>query len=673
MNKRILYFLVFISVIGSLPTYAQLDAPSLRCASVNNINDIILTWVIPPDPTNVFTRYEIYKSPTGLGFILAGTVNIYAQNTFTDVGAGGSTQSQYYYIIAKSNGGAISSPPSDTLRSVFMNINPISGINTLSWNKTRTPLLPSASTTYTLSRENPPTVWSTLYTGSGQSFKDTITVCNIFYNYKVQTSDAQGCVSQSNINGGLYHDNLAPNVPLLDSVSVNSSGLATLGWQSSSSSGATQYVIYKFIAGIWTAMDTVRSGNLTSFTYTSSSASTGSETFCIAARDSCGNITLLGQGQTTMFLTGSYDLCSRTANLTWTPYGNLLQGVLEYEVYCSVNAGSFNKIGTSNGTTYTHPNLNPGDTYCYYVRVKSNNVSITASSNQKCLLAKAPSGPAYVYINSVSVNASNQIEVTYSIDNTKVYKGAIIFKSVDNGTTYKQLSYQAYSSAASITFIDKEVKPTEKNYYYKIQLSDSCGNPGVFSDSSKSIVLHVSNDNANIFYNTLTWDDYAHWSGNVNSYNIYRAVNGIFDPTPITNVFYGIRTYVDNVEGFVSDQGKFSYYVEAVEGAGNIYGFKDSARSNIADAYVEAHVFVPNAFAPKGINNIWLPIAQYVEKTDYKVKIFDRWGATVFETTSDTEGWNGANSTDEVYVYLIEYKNARGEYIQLKGHLNLVR
>jgi gliding motility-associated-like protein len=665
---------MFISVIGSLRTYAQLDPPSLRCASVSNVNDIILTWVIPPDPTNAFSSYEIYYSPTGIGYSLAGTVNTYTQNTFTHIGANGSAQSRYYYIITKSNGGTLSSATSNTLQSVFMNLNaPPSGINTLSWNTTGTPLLPSASTTFTVSRENPTNVWTTLYTGSGLSLKDTISVCSIFYNYKVQTSDAQGCISQSNINGGLYHDGQHPYDPILDSVSVNAAGLSTLGWQSSASSGAIKYVIYKFTAGLWNPVDTIFGGNITNYTYLNSSAASGPEEFRIAAIDSCKNITLLGQIQTTIFLTTSYDLCSRTANLTWTPYGNLLQGVLEYDVYCSVNAGSFTKIGSSNGTTYTHPNLNPGDTYCYFIRVKNGNQTITASSNQTCLLAKAPSGPAYVYINSVSVNANNQVEVRYSIDNTKVYKGAIIFKSVDNGVTYKQLSYQAYSTAPSITFVDKDVKPTEKNYYYKIQLSDSCGNPGVFSDSSKTIVLHVSNDNANIFYNTLTWDDYARWSGNVNSYNIYRAVNGVFDPTPITNVFYGIRTYVDNVEGFVSDQGKFSYYVEAVEGPGNIYGFKDSARSNIADAYVEAHIFVPNAFAPKGINNIWLPVAQYVEKTDYKVKVFDRWGATVFETTSDTEGWNGSNSTDEVYVYLIEYKNARGEYIQLKGHLNLVR
>ncbi len=672
MNKRFLYFLIFISVIGSIRIYAQLNPPSLRCASVSNVNDVILTWVIPADPSNTFSSYDIYYSPAGIGYSLLGTVNTYTQNTFTHVGANASAQSRYYYIITKSNGGTLSSTSSNTLQSVFMNLNaPPSGINTLSWNTTGTPLVPSASTTFTVSRENPPTIWTTLYTGSGQSIKDTISVCSIFYNYKVQTSDVQGCVSQSNINGGLYHDGQSPLLPLLDSVSVNSSGISTLGWQSSANSGATRYVIYKFISGLWIACDTINGGNNTAYTYTN--VAIGSETFCIAALDSCKNITILGQGQSSIFLSASYDLCSRTASLSWTPYGNLPQGILKYEVYCSINSGTFNKIGVSNSSTYTHPNLNPGDTYCYYIRVKNGDQTITASSNQTCLLAKAPSGPAYVYINSVSVNASNQVEITYSIDNTKVYKGAVIFKSVDNGLTYRQLSYQAYSLAPFITFVDKDVKPKEKKYYYKIQLSDSCGNPGVFSDSSKTIVLHVSNDNSNIFYNTLTWDDYAYWSGNVNSYNIYRAINGVFDPTPITNVFYGIRTYVDNVEGFVSDQGKFSYYVEAVEGMGNIYGFKNSSRSNIDDAYVEADVFVPNAFAPKGINNIWLPIAQYVEKTDYNVKVFDRWGTIVFETNSDTEGWNGANTSDEVYVYLIEYKNARGEYIQLNGHLNLVR
>ena len=98
-----------------------------------------------------------------------------------------------------------------------------------------------------------------------------------------------------------------------------------------------------------------------------------------------------------------------------------------------------------------------------------------------------------------------------------------------------------------------------------------------------AVMLTAYEDTENIFNNTLTWDDYTKWNGGVSSFNIYRAVNGVFDPSPITTVSVGTKTYIDNVENYVSDQGKFSYYVEAVEGAGNIYGFLDKAKSNPAD------------------------------------------------------------------------------------------
>jgi gliding motility-associated-like protein len=147
----------------------------------------------------------------------------------------------------------------------------------------------------------------------------------------------------------------------------------------------------------------------------------------------------------------------------------------------------------------------------------------------------------------------------------------------------------------------------------------------------------------------------------------------VFNPTPIINLPFPRKTYTDDVQSFSSDQGKFSYYVEAVEGSGNIYGFVDIANSNIADAYVESEIFVPNAFAPRGKNYLWLPAAQFVEKTDYKVTVFDRWGTKVFETTSDTQAWDGKGTTDDMFIYFIEYKNARGEFKQLKGHLFLIR
>lgn len=652
----------------------------LRCASVNSSGNITLTWDPPAVSIAIFTGYEIYHSATAGGtFSLIATitgVGSFTQTTYVHAISAGTVQSQYYYI-ASTYVAPTPSIPSDTLRSVFLNLSNPGGQAILTWNATHTPLLPTASTSYTLERENPATIWTTIYSGTNLNFNDdSISKCSIIYNYKITTSDALGCISQSNIDGDLFQDNTSPDIPILDSVSVNNLGQAQLGWEPAIAPDTKGYQIYQFTASIWTLTATVMGRLTTSYTNPSSIAKTVSEKYCILAFDSCNNLGLQGlvnnTDQNTILLNTDYDLCSRTANLTWNAYSHLQNGFLQYDVYCSINGATPNLIATVAGLSYNHSSLNPNDTYCYFIRVRNNGKTISAISNQECELAKAPTGPSFVYVKSVSVNLNKQIEVSYTIDNSRVYKGATIFKSLD-GIAFSQIGYQAYSTATLQTFTDPDVKTLEKNYFYKIQISDSCGNPGQISNTSKSIVLHVSNNNENIFYNSLIWDDYTTWLGGVSSYNIYRAVNGVFDPTPIVNLAFPIQEYIDDVQDFASEKGKFSYYIEAVEGAGNLFGFIDKATSNPADAYVEAEVFVPNAFMPRGINKVWMPIAQYVEKTDYKVIVFDRWGTKVFETTSDTQGWDGNHTMCDTFIYLIEYKNSRGEHIQLKGHLNLIR
>ncbi len=677
MKKIRVYLILILGVLSFQLAQAQLNAPSLRCVSLNSATgDMTLSWVIPADPTAIFTRYEVYNSSNQAGpYTLLGNVNTYNQTSYVHVGSNGNFQSQYYYVVTVSNG-TNNSTPSDTVRSLFLNlVNLPVGVAALNWNAIHTPLLLSSSSTYTLSRQSPPGAFTPIYTGSTRNYRDTVMLCSVFYNYKVQIADASGCVSESNVTGSFFQDKLGPALPPLDSVSVNTNGSVTLGWEPSPSTDASMYYIYKeTTGGIWLVIDSVFGHNNTSYTYIGSDATSGSINFCISALDSCRNIGLLGsaQAQKTIFLTTKYKLCSRSVDLTWTSYVNLPKGILLYDIYCSINGGAIALVGTATGTSFTHTQLNPGDSYCYVVKVRNTDRSISANSNQSCIIANAPSGPSYVYLKSVSVNSDQNIVVTYAVDTLKPYLGAIIFKSED-GIIFNQLKINYSVSNFIESIVDSDVKSSEKNYYYKIQLLDSCGNPGMISNTSKSIVLSVTHDTEQLFYNSLSWDDYSSWSGNVDSYNIYRAVNGVFDPVPIDNVSAGTKSYVDNVEEFVSEQGKFSYYVEAVEGAGNIYGFKDVAKSNTADAYVEVTVYVPNAFAPKGRNNIWLPMAQYVEKTDYKVMVFNRWGTKVFQTNSDTEGWTGDNATDEVYVYVVEYKNARGEYIQLKGHLTLVK
>lgn len=663
-------------MLFSIGMFAQIQAPVIRCISVSSPSFAIISWDAPVDPSHVFNQYQVWSSSTQLGtYNLVGTISNYTQTVFTHSASNASSQSQYYYISTISNG-TMTSVPSDTVRSIYLNLsNAFNGIANLNWNAMRSPLSATSALTYTLSREYPIGTWSVIYSGTKQSYKDTIYLCNAYYNYKVEISDSYGCISKSNVIGDNFQNIQSPHTLVLDSVSVNANGLSVLGWPPAASLDVNRYIIYSVSAGNFlTALDTIYGYNNTSYTYTGSTANSGSEAYCIAAIDSCGNYSIPSIPHNSIFLNAPvYDLCSRTASLTWTAYSNLPKGVLKYDVYCSINGGVFNNIGSSVNTNYSHAHLNPTDSYCYFVKVRNSDISISANSNKQCFVATGLPGPSYVYINSVSVNTANkQIEVSFTVDNTNPYKGCTIFKSLD-GVNYTRLAYVSSSVVMPQTYVDTDVITSEKKYYYKIQAADDCNNPGVWSDTSKSIVLHVSNDTKNIFYNTLTWDDYTKWGGGVASFNIYRAINGVFDPKPINNVPVGTKTYVDNVENFVSDQGKFSYYVEAIEGSGNVHGFMDKAKSNPADAYVEASIFVPNAFSPKGINAVWLPMSQYVEKTDYKVMVFNRWGDKIFETHSDMEGWTGNGATDDVYVYMIEYKNARGEFIQLKGHVNIIR
>jgi gliding motility-associated-like protein len=652
----------------------------LRCIECSATGDLKLTWIAPADPGGNFFSYEIFKANTFAGpYSSIGTVNTYTITSYNDIGAGGNSQSKYYFIKTHSGStGTIVSGASDTVRSIYLNLtNPGDGTAFLIYNNLHQPKLSTSATQFKIYREKPPT-WSNIKSTPALNYIDTISICNVFYNYQLQLSDASGCISTSNISGAVFKDLIAPDPGpvqnLLDSASVNSTGQTVLGWTPSSYSDCYAYVIYQFIGGTWARIDTVFGANNTVYTTTSTIANTAATYYAIASIDSCGNIGALStNAQSTMNLKTKYDVCSRATQLNWNPYKNLPLGVSHYQVYCSINAGPYLLLGSTTDSTYQHTGLLPGKTYCYMVRVFSTFGTNTASSNYSCLVATAPPASSFVYLKSASVDMNQTVTVTLYCDTLVPCKGFVIHRSDDPSGSFNSVGFVNFSGSSILTFNDANVSTAGKNYFYKAEVIDSCGNSRFTSNTGKTVLLKVKNNNDKIFENDLTWDDYYTYSGGVAGYYVFRIVNEVLDPTPVDFVPFGMTTYTDNVEGIVAESGKVGYFVTAVEGFGNTYGLIGSANSNKAEAYVEGKVFVPGAFAPKGENRIWKPVTQFVEKTDYKVMVFNRWGEKVWETTSDDEGWDGSGLEDNTYVYLLQYKNARGEFIEMKGTVTMVR
>ena len=87
---------------------------------------------------------------------------------------------------------------------------------------------------------------------------------------------------------------------------------------------------------------------------------------------------------------------------------------------------------------------------------------------------------------------------------------------------------------------------------------------------------------------------------------------------------------------------------------------------------------MPNTFTPNndGVNDKLY--VRGVHITGIKLfRIFDRWGEQVFETNDPYQAWDGTiggkKGDENVYVYLLKFKTAYGEYVERKGTVALLR
>ena len=664
------------TVLIHLTPPAILPSPEIKCISSLN-NNIQINWTIPPDPNNTFAFYTIYFSVAANGpFDTLATISSYTQTQYS-LPSSTVNLNGYYFIKSFGCGGFVSSPAIDTVRPITLNVNnPSNGTAQLFWNAFTSPLPTSSCGWYRIFKEYPTGIWSLLDSTQNLSYVDTITVCQSQINYQIEICDNSGCLSKSTIDGDLFLDQTDPVTPILDSVSIDGNGKATLGWQASSSDDVFAYVIYQKNGLVYVPVDTIFGNSVFNYTYVPSNASAGSETYVIAAFDSCGNISNLGLPHNTIFLSKQYNLCNFTASLNWNPYINMADGGIGfYEIQCSTNGSPWTLIGTTTTNVFTHDSLVVGSTYCYRIVARSSGGNITSVSNQQCVSAVGVNSPSFLYISRVSVNSDHVIIEGITDNSTGVsLSGFELYKAGKSDINFTPLDFIPYNGTNSFTYSDFSAQPEKESYRYYVRAIDSCNNPGIRSDTSETIFCTAFR--MEDFKIKINWSNYSKWLGGVLAYNVYRSINANQNAALITTIpSTGALnySYTDDIGFLVSEEGKFEYFIEGVEGPGNPYGIVATTFSNRAVVYKDADIFVPNAFVPRGVNKIFKPITQFVDQQDYKFSIFDRWGHKLWETNDYNEGWDGSDMVGGVYLWMIEFKNARGEYFEKKGHVVLIR
>lgn len=673
---------VSITVLSVPPV----ESPNVHCLAVQPNGDVTITWDQPVDTANTFNSYHIFSSTNPNGpFTPVDSIFNYNQLSYTHSGANANAGPVYYTVQTRAGcAGQQFWPPLDTMSTIHLQVvNNANGTATLNWNNISVPPPGSQFGQFLIYREYPVGTWVLLDSTTQLTFMDTISVCSSQVNYRIEIYDTLGCWSVSNIDGDLFQDPGIPAIPSIDSVSVDANGNAIVGWQASNVPDVIGYVVYQFINGIWTAVDTVFGVNNTSYTNVISNADVQSELYVLAAFDSCGNISAFSSVHHTLFATAWVNICNATTYLTWNNYINMNPGVAGYSVYVSENGGPVTYLGSTgaNDTTFEHYGLTQFSTYCYYIVAFTASGTVTSTSQEICVYANVPQQPVFQYLRAVTVSNTNQVKLTAHVDNSADIQGYNVMRADTITGPFVQIGFIPFNNLTAVSYFDNTAETELQSYYYKLVAVDSCGAPSVSSNISRTMYCEAIPNSE--FTNTVVWNDYESWLGTVNYYNIYRSIDGVPDPVPVATVPFsaaGYNTYVDDVSAYSpSATGLFTYRIEAVEGPGNFYLFTDTSYSNYAEAAQLPLVFVPNAFTPNnnGVNDVFLPSTGFIDVEDYQFTIFDRWGEQIFTTNDRTVGWDGKIGTNrcegEVYVWSLTFKTATGQYIDRVGTVALIR
>ncbi|MGL4599474.1 MAG: hypothetical protein ACRCYO_18265, partial [Bacteroidia bacterium] len=310
--------------------------------------------------------------------------------------------------------------------------------------------------------------------------------------------------------GCLNNDIIAPNAPQMDSVSVNSSGNAIVGWQQSSSSDVEGYVIYQFINGIWTAIDTVWGQTNTTYTNPISNADLQIEMYMVAAVDSCRNVSVAATPHQTIYFNQTIDLCRASVDLVWNNYINLTAGLGGYNIYSSMNNGAWTLVGSTlgNDSTFTHTGLIAMNNYCYFIEAFDVPGQISSRSQVSCLLANIPLVPTFEYIRTATVSAPNQVTIAAFVDAPADIIRYDFYRSDSLTGTWGLLGSVATAvpAVSQISFLDITAKTATNSYFYKFIAINTCGLESFTSNIAQSMLLTGSSSEN--FTNTIEWNDY---------------------------------------------------------------------------------------------------------------------------------------------------------------------
>ena len=452
-------------------------------------------------------------------------------------------------------------------------------------------------------------------------------------------------------------NNRPPRVGPIVNVSVEAGG-ARINWSPSPSPETSEYIIYRIEDNGTFPIDTV-SNTLTYFD-NNSDADLQSESYFVVSLDPCNNSSIFGESHSSIFMEYALNPCDQSVALNWNIYDDWPQGLQRQELWLSEQGGPPFKV-TDLGVgidNYLFEGLIDNRQYAFTIRaIQADDQSIISNSNLVTFTSDIVEPIRELSALSLSANVDGSLDLNWFWNTTAELNQYSVCRISDGLSTEVEVVQPVLSLMPTGSFSDQSADASQRVYSYEIKSLDLCDSMSI-SNRVSSILLEANQiDNSS---NSISWTPFEMSRAQFDTYELYRVYNGT--ETLLGSFGEGQLSYEDVYDPLDFDNPEFCYFLLAKAKVELLNGTEADGfvRSNQVCIERETFAVVPNAFAPLGKNNVFLPVLfNRNSLASYELSIWDRWGTLIFQSQEADQGWNGRTEDGQflpkgIYAYAIK-------------------